>query len=128
MDDTNTVKNIRHTNKSASGIEKNGRKVIKKNMKDETKLYNTFASQNATNIAVLTEKMSNMDKNFATYKEEVKTGFTEVKIAIEDLSNKIDDKFVSKDQFRPYQVVLGLVGTAVVLFIVNLFLGLIDFK
>lgn len=71
-------------------------------------------SNNAVKLAIMSEQMKN-----------VQTDIYEIKKSLEDLIKKIDDTYVTKDQFRPYQMVLGLIGTAVVLYIVGLFTGML---
>ena len=73
-----------------------------------------IVQQNAQNIAVMNEKMKNIESDIS-----------EIKSGIKDLIQKIDDNYLTKEEFRPYKVAFGIIGTAFVLYIVNLFLGLI---
>lgn len=73
--------------------------------------------QNAQNIAVMNEKMKNIEGDVS-----------EIKQGIRDLIQKIDDNYLTKEEFRPYKVSFGIIGTAFVLYVVNLFLRMIDIK
>lgn len=49
---------------------------------------------------------------------QIKQDIGEIKTLIKDM----DNKYVSRAEFKFYQVVLGLIGSAVLLYVVNVFL------
>lgn len=49
---------------------------------------------------------------------QIKQDIGEIKTLIKDM----DNKYISRAEFKFYQVVLGLIGSAVLLYVVNVFL------
>lgn len=86
------------------------------------------------NIARIQTDMGYMKADIVEIKNEIKNlkdgfvtkiDFVEAKLADKADAQKVIETFVTKEAFRPYQVTLGLIGTAVVISLINNFLKLI---
>lgn len=71
--------------------------------------------ENARNIAVMNERVKNIEEKVTAMAKN-----------IQSISDKMEDHFVTKDEFNPIKlVVYGLVST-VLLFVLNAFLGIFN--
>jgi len=76
--------------------------------------YEKIVQRNCKNIAVMKERIKNIDEKVDNIAEMVTT-----------LSRDIKDNFVSKAEFWPYKMVVAGLATTTLLFVLNLFLGLV---